>query len=111
LASQLDGEVVFDDLGRRWVTRGTARRLFVERAELEARQREAQERQDAAFVEKAATNPVWTGIPASLVPDGVLPVSAILQAAKDAGPRRRSVLEHALADRDGAIEFFPIEQP
>jgi hypothetical protein len=43
----------------------------------------------------------------------VSPASAILQAAADARPRRRSVLEHALSDRDGMIEFHslePIEQ-
>jgi hypothetical protein len=35
----------------------------------------------------------------------------MMQADKDAQPRRQSVLEHALADRDGAIEYHPIEQP
>jgi hypothetical protein len=32
----------------------------------------------------------------------------MLQAAKDAQQRRQSVLEHALADRDGQIEYIPI---
>jgi hypothetical protein len=44
-----------------------------------------------------------------LIPDGVAPAAAMLQAAKDAGPRRRSVLDHALADRDGEIEFHSLE--
>jgi hypothetical protein len=34
----------------------------------------------------------------------------MLQAAKDAGLRRQSVLEHALADRDGMAEYHPLEQ-
>jgi hypothetical protein len=34
----------------------------------------------------------------------------MLQAAKDARPRRQSVLDHALADRDGQIEYIPIGQ-
>jgi hypothetical protein len=49
LAAQLGGEGVPDDLGRRCVSRETARRLFAERAALEARQREVQERCDAEF--------------------------------------------------------------
>jgi hypothetical protein len=110
LARQLGNEVVFDDLGRRCVSRGSARRLFAERAAGEARQREARERLDAQYAERAAANPVWGGIPSDRIPEGVAPALAMLTAAGDARPRRQSVLEHALADRDGAIEYFPIEQ-
>lgn len=109
LAAQLDGEVVLDDLGRRCVTREVARRLFSERAAAEVRLREARERLDAQFIEQAAANPVWAGIPAGTIPDGVSPAAAMLVAAKAAQPRRQSVLEHALAN-DGAIEYHPIEQ-
>jgi hypothetical protein len=49
LTAQLGGEVVLDDLGRRCASRETARRLFAERAALEVRQREVQERRDAQF--------------------------------------------------------------
>ena len=84
LAAQLDGEVVLDDLGRRCVSRETARRLFAERVEADRRRREAQERIDAQFAAQAAANPVWTGIPAGWIPDGVAPAAAMLQAAKDA---------------------------
>jgi hypothetical protein len=38
---------MLDDLGRRCVSRETARRLFAERAESERRDREAQERHQA----------------------------------------------------------------
>jgi hypothetical protein len=52
----------------------------------------------------------WPGLPASFIPEGVAPAAAMLQAAKDARPRRQSVLDHALADRDGQIEYIPIGQ-
>jgi hypothetical protein len=107
LARQLDGEVVLDDIGRRCVTRDTARRLFAERDQGERRQREAQERREAELAELAANNPVRGGVPADRIPDGVLPTAAMLQAAKDAEPRRRSVLEEALANRDGLV-YHPL---
>jgi hypothetical protein len=66
-----------------------------------------QERRDAELAERAAKNPVRKGIPADRIPDGVTPAAAMLQAAKDAQPRRKSVLEHALAN-DGAVEYHPI---
>jgi hypothetical protein len=34
----------------------------------------------------------------------------MLQAALDAEPRRQSVLEEALANRDGAIVYHPVGQ-
>ena len=110
LAAQLDGEVVSDDLGRRCVSREVARRLFADRAAAEVRWREAQERQDAGYAAQVAANPVWPGIPAGQIPDGVAPALAMLTAAKDALPKRQSVLEHALQDRDGAIEYHPINE-
>jgi len=57
LARQLDGVVVLDDIGRRCVTRETARALFAGRAEAERREREAQERREAELHEQAANNP------------------------------------------------------
>ena len=109
LAAQLDGEVVSDDLGRRCVSREVARRLFADRAAAEVRWREAQERQDAEFAERAAANRPWAGLPVGSDWDGVSAASLMLAAAKDAQPRRRSVLEHALADRHGQMEFHSLE--
>jgi hypothetical protein len=107
LARQLDGEVIIDDIGRRCVARSTARRLFTERADAEQRQRETRERHDAEMSELAAKNRPWGGIPDGLIPDGVSPAAAMLQAAKDAEPRRRSVLEEAL-DNDGSLTYHPV---
>ena len=111
LAARLNGEVMLDDIGRRCVSRKVARRLFADRAAAEVRWREAQERQDAGYAAREAANPVWPGIPADQIPDGVAPALAMLTAAKDAGPRRQSVLEHALANEGGVIEYIPVEQP
>jgi hypothetical protein len=110
LERQLDGVVVLDDLGRRCVTRDRARGLFAERAEAERRQREAQQRHEDELAEQAANNRPRGGVPADQIPDGVSPAAAMLQAALDAEPRRRSVLEEALANRDGAIVYHPVDR-
>ena len=105
-AAQLGGDVVIDDLGRRCVTRETARRLFAEQEAQERRQRQVQERNDRA-AEQAASHVPRGGIPADQIPEGVRPVEATLQAAKDNQPRRQSVLEAALAN-DGSYTYHPI---
>jgi regulator of protease activity HflC (stomatin/prohibitin superfamily) len=107
LAAQLDGEVVLDDLGRRCVSRETARRLFSERAEAERRQRQAQQRREAELAEQAANNRPRGGVPADQIPDGVSPAAAMLQAALDAEPRRQSVLEVALAN-ESDLTYHPV---
>jgi hypothetical protein len=109
LADQLDGEVVHDDLGRRCVSRDVARAMFAERASAERQHREAQQRREAEMAELAELNRPRGGIPADLIPDGVLPVVAMMQAVKDAEPRRQSVLEHALAN-DGGVVYHPIDR-
>ena len=106
LAHQLGDQVILDDIGRRCVTRSTAGRMFTERAEAERRQRRC----------KTATKPSFTprrrpmfpgGRPADRIPSDVLPAAAMLQAARDNEPRRRSVLEEAL-DNDESLTYHPI---
>ena len=109
LERQLDGEVVLDDLGRRCVSRETARALFAERAEAEQRQRETHQRREEELAEQAANNPPRGGIPADRIPDGVSPAAAMLQAALDAEPRRRTPLEEAF-DNDGALTFHSLRE-
>ena len=105
LAGQLDGDVVLDEIGRRCVSRGRSR-LFDERAELDRQEAGGAGAQDEAFPAQAgAAGLDWP--PGRLIPDGVAPAAAMLQAAKDAEPRRTSVLEHALAN-DDAAEYHPI---
>jgi hypothetical protein len=108
LAVHLGDRVILDDLGRRCIGRDMARELFAERAEAEARREEAQERNEARYAEQAAGN-VPRGIPAERIPDGVLPAAAMLQAARDSEPRRRSVLEDALAN-DESLTFHRIRE-
>ena len=110
LAARLGDRVTLDDLGRRCVSRETARGLFAEREEQALKWRELQARLDAEAADAAAANPVWPGIPAGPGSDGATAVARMLAAARDSLPKRQSVLEHALPDRDGAIEYFPIEQ-
>ena len=99
-------EIHTDDLGRRCILRTDARVLFTERAESEARQREAARRQAAEHEEQWRAQPRG-GVPADKIPEGVLPAAAMLQAAKDAAPRRRTPLEEALRN-DGSLTYHPI---
>jgi hypothetical protein len=109
LAAELGGQATLDNIGRQCVTRDVARRLFTERADAEQRQREAQERNEAQLAELAAVNAPRRGVSADLIPEGVTPTAALLQAAKDDQPRRRSVLEEAL-DNDDALTYHPIRE-
>jgi hypothetical protein len=69
------------------------------------RAREATERNDAE-IEARRLAQLSPGIPAHLIPDGVTPVTAMLQAAHDARPRRATMLDEAL--RGQSMVFHPI---
>jgi hypothetical protein len=82
--------VVLDDLGRLSISRGDARTLFTERREAEAHAREVMARNEQAAVQR---DQEWrAALPRGAawydVPPGVHPATAMLQAAKDAQPRR-----------------------
>jgi hypothetical protein len=89
--------VVLDDIGRSAVTRADARRLITERRESAARQHEAAERQ-AIELDQRWRAQLPGGVPASLIPEGVRPAAAMLQAAHDARPRRLTPLQEALSN-------------
>jgi hypothetical protein len=96
-------EVLDDDLGRPSVARGAVRMLIAEE-----RQREQLRRDKAAAAEKAAVAAdeqfrarLWAGVRADRMPSDARPSDVMLAAAKDALPRRRSVLEEALANDSG----------
>jgi hypothetical protein len=101
--------VVLDDVGRLCVARGDARQLFTERRQHEARAREIASANEAAAVERdrAWRASLPKGAACYDIPAGVLPASALLQAAKDSQPRRQSVLQHALSHEDGMM-FHPL---
>jgi hypothetical protein len=106
--------VVFDDVGRRSVSRADARQLLDEQREAEARRQEVVRRQEQQFIEadqrfRAQLSP---GLPWYALPDGVSPAQAWAAAEKDSQPRRQSVLEHALTN-SGQLEYHPLrdEEP
>ena len=89
--------------GRASVSRSDVRRLIGEAREAEVRAREAAERAEAEAEEQRRAG-LWGGLPASAIPPGVAPAAAMLQAARDERPRRRSVLDDVLSpDRDGLV--------
>jgi hypothetical protein len=92
--------IVLDDLGRPSIARADARQLFAERAQHEARRREFIARADEAAIEfdRARRAELFAGIPADLMPPGVAPAAVMLQTAKDAQPKRRTLLQEALTN-------------
>jgi hypothetical protein len=101
-------QVITDDLGRLAISRDAARALIAEHNANEARAREkraAAERQ-AIEADRVRRASIWRGLPAIDLPVGVSASSAMLQAAKDAQPRRESVLQHALGN-SGELVFHP----
>jgi hypothetical protein len=102
-------EVVTDDIGRPSIARADARQLFDEHRESEARKQAALARQELEAIErdKAWWSQLPVGLPWYEIPDGVPPSAAMLQAAKDDSPRRRSLTEDLLDRRDSMV-FHPI---
>jgi hypothetical protein len=105
LAAELVGrgvEITLDDLHRQCVSRDTARQLFAKRAAAEARRAELQRRHDEELARSAGAP---RGVPA-------LPCAPVLESMLAASPphrpkRRRSVLEHALANDEG-LQFLSV---
>lgn len=107
----LDIPTELDDIGRWCISRAAARELLAEQRE----QREASDRKRAEAERQAVERDqafraqLADGIPADAVPEGM--TAAMLMMAADPmgqGSRRESVLEHALAHKDGAIVYHPI---
>src|SRR4029453_13327451 len=95
-------EITLDDLHRQCVSRDTARQLFAKRAAAEARRAELQRRHDEELARSAGAP---RGVPA-------LPCAPVLESMLAASPphrpkRRRSVLEHALANDEG-LRFLSV---
>jgi hypothetical protein len=104
--------IVNDDLGRACIARADARRLFEEKRAAEQKAREMAEANEQQAIE--ADRQWRAGLPKGAawydVPPGVLPVVAMTAAAKDALPRRRSVLEDAFAGAETTM-YIPEPQP
>jgi hypothetical protein len=67
------------------------------------------ERQEQRFIEQEAQRQagLHRGVPWYAIPDGVAPAAAMLQASKDAQPRRVTPLQEALS-QSGTLTFHPI---
>jgi hypothetical protein len=106
-----DIEIVLDDLGRAAVTRTDARRLFVGRAEHEAKRAEflaAADRQAEEF-DRQWRAQLGVGIPASAIPAGMSYAEAMFANELNSHayqPRRRSMAED-LFDNSGELVFHP----
>jgi hypothetical protein len=112
-AAELDRRgvaVVADDLGRPSVDRATARVLFAEHRESEARtaRKRAELERRAVEADQRFRASLPGGVPADQVPEGVSAGLAMMLADPMQGPRRQSVLEHALEHPAGAIVYTPI---
>jgi hypothetical protein len=83
--------------------------MVAERDQAELRQREVQARNKAQFHAMATANVPQRGVPADRLPPDVLPAVAMLQAARDNEPRRRSVLEEALT-KDSDLVYHRIDR-
>jgi hypothetical protein len=91
--------VELDDIGRPAISRGDARLLIIERREAEerkARQRKLAEAKAVAD-DQLRRSQIWGGVPAEALPVGVSASSVMLQAARDAQPKRMTPLEEALS--------------
>jgi ParB-like chromosome segregation protein Spo0J len=106
--------VVVDDLGRPSITRGAARELITEhqRQHRENEARKARVREEAEARAIAADQQfraqLNTGIPWYEIPAGVTAAEMWAQQEKDSRPKRRTVLEDALAG-DGSLIYHPLQ--
>jgi hypothetical protein len=93
-------EVLTDDVGRRAISRVDARMLLAQRREAEARALEVAKRNEQRAIE---ADQQWraqlpSGLPWFEIPVGATAADVWAQHEKDSRPRRRSVLEDALAN-------------
>jgi hypothetical protein len=93
-----------DRIGRDAVTAGDAQRLLAERRAHKLRNQAVLRAREAEAVEADERRRalIWKGVPADAMPSDASPASVMLQAAKDARPRRQSMVEAAFAN-DGTV--------
>jgi hypothetical protein len=95
-----------DRCGRDSITVTDVARLIAERRADELRQRERLRVAEEEMVaqDRARRALIWRGVAADRLPVGVSASTAMLAAAKDAQPKRQSVLEEALSN-SGEITY------
>jgi hypothetical protein len=99
-------EVTLDDIGRMAIARVDARQLLTEKREREAEQARRRKLAEARAVadDQIRRARIWGGAPAV---EGVSAAALMLQADKDAQPKRRSVLQEALAGSE-TLTYHPL---
>jgi hypothetical protein len=106
--------ITFDDLGRRCISRADAKRLLDEKRQAEIRRQDLSARLEQEAVEKdqAFRASLPRGAAWYDVPPGVHPATAMLQAAKDAQPRRTpSQVEWLFGLQDtGGVIHEPLDE-
>ena len=102
--------IIPDDLGRDSVSRGDARRLLDEKRSADLRQAALRRlaEQEAVEADERRRAQIWQGVPAAALPPDASPASVMLQAAKEARPKRTSVLEESLSG--GGMVFHPLRE-
>jgi hypothetical protein len=95
--------IVPDSLGRDAIGHDAARRLLDERRadELRRARRLAVAEAEAVEADRVKFAQIWRGVSADAIPVGVQPATAMLQAAKDAQPKRSTPLEEAFSNSPG----------
>jgi hypothetical protein len=104
--------IVLDHIGRSAISSADARQLLDEQREAEAHAREVMERREAQLIQqdrlRRANMP--TGIPASVVPDGMTAAEAMMLTAEPRRPRsvREQLLEKELSHRGPELIYQSI---
>jgi hypothetical protein len=65
---------------------------------------------EAVEADRLRMEQIWKGVSADRMPVGVAPAAVMLQASRDALPKRRTPLEEALSS-DGGITYHSYAQP
>jgi hypothetical protein len=98
-----------DSIGRDAISAADAQRLIAEQRQNELRKRAflAEVEREAIEADEQRRAQIWRGVPASSVPEGMSASTAMLMAARDAQPRRRSLVEDFLDRSDDQVVFIP----
>jgi hypothetical protein len=102
--------VVLDHIGRSAISSADARQLLDEQREAEAHAQEvaAQREREAVERDRQSRAQLNGGVPWYALPPGVSAPEAWAQAEKDARPKRRTLLEDALAREEGTMVYHSL---
>jgi hypothetical protein len=98
-----------DDIGRDSIRRSDAQKLLHEQRANELRVTKLRQLAEAEAVEadQLRRAQIWRGIPADHLPPGVAPAAVMLQADRDAQPKRTTPLEEALSN-SGTLTYHAL---